>query len=147
MSVSDEQAYRGFDDQLVEALANRVAALLRAELEAIAEGLADGHVDGRPLTVGEVAQRFGVARSTVYSHWREWGGYKLGTGPGATIRFHQNSLPDRAADAKTAEPAASKPRRRRRRRPATLESHPRFVLSTAAGALEIEALNPAARPR
>jgi hypothetical protein len=45
------------------------------------------------LTVEEVAARLKVARSTVYAHWREWGGYKIGTGPRAPIRFDSTTLP------------------------------------------------------
>jgi hypothetical protein len=45
------------------------------------------------LTVGEVAERFGVARSTVYEHWEDWGGFKLGKSETAPIRFDSGALP------------------------------------------------------
>ena len=66
------------DDQTIALITERVVAALRDELEAIAMNLLGGQWGPQPLTVGEVADRFGVARSTVYAHWREWGGYKLG---------------------------------------------------------------------
>ena len=80
------------DDKTIALITERVVAALRYEIEAIAMSLlAD---DGsQPLTVGEVAERFGVARSTVYAHWREWGGYKLGGSAKAPIRFERPGLP------------------------------------------------------
>jgi len=72
------------DERTIERIADRVAAALRAELESLAAAMAAGE---RPLTVEQVAERFGVARSTVYAHWREWGGYKLGEGDKAPLRF------------------------------------------------------------
>lgn len=83
----------GIDDRTIELIARRVAVVLRDELEAIAAELANGNVSGRPLTVEDVAERFGVARSTVYAHWREWGGYKLGEGEKTAIRFPPTALP------------------------------------------------------
>lgn len=83
------------DERTIELIAARVADILRTEFEAIAADLT-AHTDPpRPLTVGEVADKFGVARSTVYTHWRAWGGYKLGSGARATIRFDQEGLPER----------------------------------------------------
>jgi len=84
----------GIDERTIELIADRVAALLREELEAIAADLARQSDPELPLTVDEVAERFGVARSTVYAHWREWGGYKLGQGKRAAIRFRSTRLPE-----------------------------------------------------
>lgn len=64
------------DDQTIALITERVVAGLRDELEAIAMSLLADN-GSEPLTVGEVAERFGVARSTVYAHWPEWGGYTL----------------------------------------------------------------------
>jgi transposase-like protein len=82
------------DECTIELIARRVAVVLRDELEAIARGLTEGDGPGRPRTVEDVAERFGVARSTVYAHWREWGGYKLGAGEKTAIRFPPNALPN-----------------------------------------------------
>jgi hypothetical protein len=78
------------DEQTIGLIADRVTASLRRELELIANELTDAR---RPLTVEDVANRFGVARSTVYAHWREWGGYKLGSGDKSAIRFDEKALP------------------------------------------------------
>ncbi len=48
------------------------------------------------MTVDQVAARLHVTRSTVYAHWREWGGYKLGGGKRAPIRFDASNLPNHA---------------------------------------------------
>ena len=75
------------DDRTIELIANRVAAALREELAEIAAQLAARDDAESTLTVDDVAERFGVARSTVYAHWQEWGGYKLGESAKAPIRF------------------------------------------------------------
>lgn len=80
------------DEHTIELIAARVTESLRATLEAVVAELASTNGPQRPLTVEEVADRFGVARSTVYAHWREWGGYKLGEGDRAPIRFEESSL-------------------------------------------------------
>jgi transposase-like protein len=83
----------GLDDQVIELIAARVADALQDNLAAIAAELSLPPAAREQLTVGQVAQRLGVTRSTVYAHWREWGGYKLGTGPRAPIRFDSSALP------------------------------------------------------
>src|SRR4051794_25732344 len=80
------------DDETIALITERVVAALREELEAIATGLLTDN-GSQPLTVGDVADRFGVARSSVYAHWREWGGYKLGNSAKAPIRFEGPALP------------------------------------------------------
>lgn len=92
------------DERTIELIARRVAVVLRDELEAIAAELANGNVGARPLTVEDVAERFGVARSTVYAHWREWGGYKLGEGEKTAIRFPPTALPNHS-ETRTRRPA------------------------------------------
>jgi transposase-like protein len=77
------------DEQTIELIAERVTSSLRRELEAIVGEL---HSARRPLTVEDVAERFGVARSTVYAHWREWGGYKVSDAEKAPIRFDGAAL-------------------------------------------------------
>jgi hypothetical protein len=62
---------------LVEAIAQRVAELLRTEL-----GLTP-----RLLTPSEVADRFAVSRTWVYEHAKELGAIRLGDGPRARLRF------------------------------------------------------------
>jgi|SRR5918996_523275 hypothetical protein len=62
---------------VVEAIAQRVAELLRAELDLAA----------RLLTPSEVADRFAVSRTWVYEHADELGAIRLGQGPKARLRF------------------------------------------------------------
>lgn len=104
MSASE---HRDLDEQAVEGIAARVVAALREDLRALLADIA------RPagtasLTVEQVALHLGVARSTVYMHWREWGGYKLGEGDRAPTRFDPALLPS---------PGDSQPRRADKRRP------------------------------
>jgi len=68
------------DERRVELIAARVTAALRDELETVLAALAAPATSAQTLTVKQLAARLGVARSTVYAHWREWGGYKLGNG-------------------------------------------------------------------
>jgi transposase-like protein len=114
-------------DSLVEQLASGILD----RLDAVAS---EPHAHRTPmphLSVGQVAERLGVARSTVYAHWREWGGYKLGDGAKAPIRFDATALPGAQRDREEREPSAkpvappTKPRRRRRR--ALLTDTPRFI--------------------
>ena len=81
------------NEQTIELIAERVVAALRDDLEAIAAELSAPSNPSEQLTVDQVARRLGVARSTVYVHWREWGGYKLGSGEKAPIRFDSAALP------------------------------------------------------
>ena len=113
------------DDETISLITERVVAALRDELEAIAIGLLADN-GSQPLTVGEVAERFGVARSTVYAHWREWGGYKLGNGAKAPIRFEGPALPAATPTTQSTDekPGQHQPRRRRRRE--LLSDAPRF---------------------
>jgi len=75
---------------LVEAIAQRVAELLRAEL----------HPAPRLLTPSEVADRFAVSRTWVYEHATELGAIRLGDGPKARLRFD----PDRVRRVLRREP-------------------------------------------
>jgi transposase-like protein len=109
----------GIDQPTIELIAERVAAVLREQLQEIASELQNGDGSPRPLTVEEVADRFGVARSTVYAHWREWGGYKLGQGDRAPIRFDEASLRVPGGDERRPSAAAQ-----RRPRPKLLTNNP-----------------------
>jgi hypothetical protein len=80
------------DEQTVDLIAARVTTALRDELEAMLMGFAPPAASGQSLTVKQLAARLGVARSTVYAHWREWGGYKLASGKKAPIRFDPDGL-------------------------------------------------------
>lgn len=62
---------------IVEAIAQRVAELLRAELAA----------GPSLLTPSEVAEQFSVTRTWVYEHADELGVIRLGRGPKARLRF------------------------------------------------------------
>ena len=112
------------DDQTIALIIERVVAALRDEIEAIAMNLLADNAP-QPLTVGEVAERFGVARSTVYAHWREWGGYKLSESAKAPIRFDRTELPTRpsAKPPLGTQPAAPRARSRRRE---LISDQPRF---------------------
>jgi transposase-like protein len=81
------------------------------------------------MTVAEVAARLGVTRSTVYAHWREWGGYKLGSGEKALIRFGASKLPSHMSEnddgAENQGPRTT--RRRRSRKRALIVDAPRMV--------------------
>jgi hypothetical protein len=83
----------GIDDDTLELITSRVVSAVREELGVIAAELRKTDMIGPPLTVDDVAELLGVARSTVYAHWREWGGYKLGKGEKAAIRFSAGALP------------------------------------------------------
>lgn len=128
--LSHTDARAGIDEETIEQIAGQVISALRRDLEAIAEALAAPRTAGPQLTVEQVARRLGVARSTVYAHWREWGGYKLGTGEKAPIRFDGDSLPIVAPTSRPAERRdpgrQAKPRRRRRRRD-LLADAPRLI--------------------
>ena len=108
------------DATMVEAIAQRVAAMLRDDVHVASRGSSRA----QQLTVEQVAQLLGVARSTVYAHWREWGGYKLGASSKAPIRFDAERLA--APTAKPAAPGPAVAQRTRRRRRQLLTNTPRF---------------------
>jgi AcrR family transcriptional regulator len=89
-------SHRVIDETAAKLIAAELAESLRDELRALTARLTRADV-GQSMTVGEVAARLGVARSTVYAHWRDWGGYKLGAGAKAAIRFEASALPDRVS--------------------------------------------------
>jgi hypothetical protein len=62
---------------IVEAIAQRVTELLRADLAP----------SPRLLTPSQVAERFAVSRTWVYEHAVELGAMRLGQGPKARLRF------------------------------------------------------------
>jgi hypothetical protein len=114
-----ERRDQALDEQAVELIAARVTESLRQELLPLM--MAPRQLEARPsLNVEQVAMLLGVARSTVYAHWREWGGYKLGRGRKAPIRFEASRLPAAAGgptpDAQYRAPVPGKPSRRRPRR-------------------------------
>jgi hypothetical protein len=126
LSEADQAA--GVDDQLISLIAE-----LREELEAIMAQLTPPVNPTQHLTVEQLAQRLGVARSTVYAHWREWGGYKLGRSQKAPIRFDSAALSMIVGTPTTNEPPPaptekkSSPRPKRRR--GLLRDDPRFAQS------------------
>jgi len=99
---------RDVNEQAIQLIAERVTAALREDLEAIAVELSAPSKSSEQLTVSQVARRLGVAPSTVYAHWREWGGYKLGAGDKAPIRFDSNALPIATAPRAPRAPRAPK---------------------------------------
>jgi transposase-like protein len=128
-------------EQTIELIAQRVIAAIRDDLDAMAAELSTSSRASEQLTVGQVARRLGVARSTVYTHWREWGGYKLGVGDKAPIRFDSTALPvasSRSTSRASADQIASQPvdgerttaprrSRSRRRRRDLITDTPRLV--------------------
>lgn len=126
------QGIRGaeLDERTIELIATRVITALRGELGAIAADLAGAPAPSEHLTVGQVAERLGLARSTVYAHWRELGGYKLGQGERAPIRFDSAKLrptkPSSPAHAPRID-AAPAPAPRRRKRHDLLADAPRLA--------------------
>lgn len=92
MALSDS-----LDERAIEMIATRVVRALRDELAEISAGLGQTKAAESALTVDDVAERLDVSRSTVYAHWREWGGYKLGAGEKAAIRFSASGLPSHGA--------------------------------------------------
>lgn len=118
------------DDRAIELIASRVVRALRYELAEIAAGLGQRSAAEPALTVNDVAERLDVSRSTVYAHWREWGGYKLGGGEKAAIRFSASALPRQSATSpfpsrNGSGPATASRRARPRRRP-VLRGAPRL---------------------
>jgi transposase-like protein len=126
-----EGAQPPLDPDLVDEIARRLTERVLARLDAVAADN-DVHDASGHLTVGQVALRLGVARSTVYAHWREWGGFKLGSGLKAPIRFNAASLPGSTAPRKTSaqtqreKPTLPSTNRRRKRRSDLLTDAPRF---------------------
>ncbi len=120
---------RDVNEQAIQLIAERVTAALREDLEAIAVELSAPSKSSEQLTVSQVARRLGVAPSTVYAHWREWGGYKLGTGSKAPIRFDAPSLPKPTGARRNGadrEPAPAANRARGDRRRALIVDAPRL---------------------
>ena len=71
------------------------------------------------MDAAEVAERFGVHRSWVYSHAEKLGAVRLGTGPKARLRFDlQRVVELLALDELTAPDATPRRREGRPRRPA-----------------------------
>jgi transposase-like protein len=103
------------DEQTIELIAQRVIAAIRDDLDEIAVELSTPQ-PSEQLTVGQVARQLGVARSTVYSHWREWGGYKLGPSDKAPIRFDSTSPPIVAPGSSPHQPLPVKPAQKRERK-------------------------------
>jgi predicted DNA-binding transcriptional regulator AlpA len=93
MMMLQQHGQAGVDEQTVELIAARVTAALRDDLELLLATFTQRERSTRSLTVEQLAARLGVARSTVYAHWRESGGYKLGSGPRAPIHFRPDELP------------------------------------------------------
>jgi transposase-like protein len=105
------------DERAIGQIADRVIAALREDLRAIAAHLLDESVSADQLTVDQVARRLGVARSTVYAHWRQWGGYKLGPGDKAPIRFDASRLAPGAPTTGRLQTTGTPSARRRTRKP------------------------------
>jgi len=125
MIVRDQARIADPDDALVDAVAQRVLALLLgeeaavdpevAELLRVARESSSGSSDRELLTVAQVAREYGVHPSWVYAHQRELGAIRVGTGPKPRLRFDPAAVA-RACPALTTTPAPTPSGRRRRRR-------------------------------
>jgi hypothetical protein len=86
---------------IVEAIAQRVAELLRA--------------DRRPtptlLTPTQVAERYAVSRTWVYEHADELGAIRLGDGPRARLRFDPERVTQALSRAQTQKASPDRARR------------------------------------
>jgi transposase-like protein len=136
--LDPESVVDAIDDRVIERIAERVVVALREDLELLAAQFAKPEADSEQLTVSQIARQLGVAPSTVYAHWREWGGYTLGSGEKAPIRFDPNALPIAARKSARQRPAAAtavttgagRPHRRRQRRD-LLQDAPRVLPSAS----------------
>ncbi|MGH3609406.1 MAG: helix-turn-helix domain-containing protein [Pseudonocardiaceae bacterium] len=122
-----QKEHARIDEQTMELIAAHITAALREDLEAILAELGQSIAHAPALTVDQVARRLGVSRSTVYTHWREWGGYKLGNSEKAPIRFDGNHLPLTPHSPPEPRTAASPGPRPRRRRRELITDAPRFA--------------------
>jgi hypothetical protein len=125
-----QHAQAGVDDRTVELIAARVTAALRDDLELLLATFTRRESPTGSLTVEQLAARLSVARSTVYAHWREWGGYKLGSSPKAPIRFNADELPATRGNAADSPAGAARPSQktsRRRTRRGLIEDAPRLT--------------------
>jgi hypothetical protein len=94
---------RTFAEEVASAMAQRLAEMMKPR-------------GNRPWTVREVAEHYSVTDSWVYAHWRQLGGFKLGDGRCAPLRFDPERLPGQRP------PDEPKPERRPPRRRRTLTS-------------------------
>ena len=94
------------DDEIVEAIAIRVAEHLRLQ------PLPTPHM----LSAQEVAAQYGLTRAWVYAHADELGAKRIGGGRRPRLRFDAAEVARRLVPPDPERPA--KPRRRRGRRPA-----------------------------
>lgn len=87
------------DPQTVEAIARRVVELLEGR----------GRQKRELIDATELARRFGIERSWVYSHAIELGAVKLGDGPKPRLRFDPDiaaRILQRVGEVKAADPPA-----------------------------------------
>ncbi len=97
-----------------EAIAKRVAELMRGEREPAPTAAPPDHVE--LLTARAVAERFGVSREWVYEHKAELGAILLGDGPRPRLRFDPARVSMMLHAANVAVPRADPPVARARTR-------------------------------
>ena len=78
------------DPAFVDAVARRIVEVLREEGVLRREG-------PRLLTVGEVAVEFGLSTDWLYTHARQLGAIRLGSGPKARVRFDRHTIGENIA--------------------------------------------------
>lgn len=101
------------DAELVEAIAQRVAELLRAE--------AGAAPDPRYIDAAALAQDLGVERDWVYANARRLGAIRLGNGQRGRLRFDRELVAQRLAEGE-AKPKRRPPQPTKRRKRRTRES-------------------------
>jgi hypothetical protein len=84
-AVTDAGGAVRLDANSIDAIAQRVAAILRSESLPTREQL---------ITAADVAARFGVSRTWVYDNAQRLGAIRLGTGSKARLRFDSRRVSD-----------------------------------------------------
>jgi hypothetical protein len=92
-AVSRRVVEVGLTEEALEALAQRVAQLLRAEPAP----------EQKPVTAGQLAHYLGVERSWVYKHRHLLGGWRINDGPKAQWRFDRETAKRRLAGQRAAQ--------------------------------------------
>jgi hypothetical protein len=94
------------DEASIEAVASRVAEMLRGE-----------DIAGEMTDAAGIARRFGVSRDWVYDHADELGAIRLGSGPRARLRLDPAKVEQCLSREKATTPKGQARRRRRNAKP------------------------------
>jgi hypothetical protein len=116
--------------ETIEAIAQRVADLLRAEPAT--------HSASRLVDAGQLARQLGLTRAWVYEHARDLGAIRLGDGPKARLRFNPATAANALADVDDAPAPAT------RKVPAATRGRPRREPPPSGPLLPIRGQSPSA---